>query len=211
MQTLKRGRKYIIDNLMTVDTAKSNLYTGTGDSGTTSLVGGTRIPKNSVRLEAYGTIDEFSSFLGRVLSNPECDVKSRQQLLEIQNFLFDMGAYLATESPRIGEAISDESKARFMTQGVIAKIEGWIDELDASVPKIRAFVLPGGTILSADTQIARTVCRRAERRILELATQYYVDPSVIKYVNRLSDYLFILARHFNHIAGVEDIVWRPAH
>lgn len=182
---------------------KSNLYTGTGDTGTTSLVGGTRVKKNSVRLEAYGTLDEFSSFLGCVLSHPQCDGEIKQQLLEVQNMLFNLGGYLASEAP-----VGETPKAWGLNETHIARLESWIDALDGHTPKINAFVLPGGCMLAARTHVARTVCRRAERRILDLAEQAYVDPLLLRYMNRLSDYLFILARHFNFTQGVDEITWK---
>lgn len=183
--------------------AKSNLYTRTGDLGTTSLVGGTRVRKNSCRLEAYGTIDEFSSFLGAVLSDPGCPPDLKDQLLEVQNMLFNLGGYLACEVVE-----GDTPAAWGLKSEDIVKVEGWIDLLDGAVPKVNAFVLPGGCPLSAKAHMARTVCRRAERRILDLAEKEYVDPLLIGYVNRLSDYLFILARYFNHISGVREIIWK---
>ncbi|MDE5586346.1 MAG: cob(I)yrinic acid a,c-diamide adenosyltransferase [Muribaculaceae bacterium] len=182
---------------------KSNLYTGTGDSGTTSLVGGQRISKCSSRLEAYGTVDEFSSFLGVVLSSENCPKELKSQLLEVQNRLFDVGCYLASAVEKDSNPSCDA-----LDQRNIARIEGWIDSLDALTPKIRAFVLPGGCELAAHCHVARTVCRRAERRILALATEEYVDPTLIRWFNRLSDYLFIAARYLNHINDVEEIVWR---
>lgn len=183
--------------------AKSNLYTRTGDSGTTSLVGGERINKNSTRLDAYGTIDEFSSFLGVVLSDPDCPEDIRTYLLRVQNRLFDVGCYLATlPAPDTRPVLSGMDEA-------VAEAESWTDDLDERTPKIRAFVLPGGCPLSAHTHVARTVCRRAERRILSLAEESYVDPDLIRYINRLSDFLFILARYFNHLAGVEELTWQP--
>lgn len=182
---------------------KSNLYTRTGDSGTTSLVGGTRVKKNSVRLEAYGTLDEFSSVLGCVLSAPECPEDIRGQLLQVQNMMFNFGGYLASEAPE-----GEYPAAWGLSEEHIRDLESWIDALDASTPKINAFVLPGGCMEAARAHVARSVCRRAERRILDLAEEEYVDPALLRYVNRLSDYLFILARHFNHVAGVEEIVWK---
>lgn len=182
--------------------AKSALYTGTGDAGSTSLVGGERVKKNSVRLEAYGTVDELSSNLGAILSEPDCPEEVKGQLLRVQNILFNIGCYLATDV-KPGE----EPKATLLKDGDIPDLEGWIDALDEQTPKIRAFVLPGGCPQCARAHIARVVCRRAERRILDLAEISYVDPAVVKYVNRLSDYLFILARYFNFIAGVEELVW----
>ena len=183
---------------------KSNLYTGTGDSGTTSLVGGQRISKCCARLEAYGTVDEFSSFLGIVLSSDGCPIEVKRQLLDIQNSLFDVGCYLAS-------AVEGDSKPSCTRLEIsyLERVECWIDYLDAQTPKIRAFVLPGGTVLAAHCHVARTVCRRAERRILSLAADEYVDPLLIRWFNRLSDYLFIVARYLNHVGGVEEIVWNP--
>ena len=183
---------------------KSNLYTGTGDSGTTSLVGGQRISKCCARLEAYGTVDEFSSFLGIVSSSAKCPEVLKLQILDIQNRLFDVGCYLATGVERDQIPSCDALDA-----ACVECIERWIDELDSQTPKIRAFVLPGGCELAAHCHVARTVCRRAERRILMLAEQEYVDPLVLRWFNRLSDYLFIAARYLNKVSGVEEIIWKP--
>lgn len=182
--------------------AKSKLYTGTGDNGTTSLVGGQRIAKNSVRLEAYGTIDEFSATLGLILSYPDCPEAIRKRLHGVQNMLFNFGGYLAS-LPAPGE----EPPAWGLGQHHITDLETWIDTLDSETPEANAFVLPGGCMLSAYAHLARTVCRRAERRVLALAEESYVDPSLLRYLNRLSDCLFILARYFNHTAGVDEILW----
>lgn len=183
--------------------AKSNLYTRTGDTGTTSLVGGTRVKKNSVRLEAYGTLDEFSSFLGCILSDPECNTEVKGQLLKIQSMLFNLGSYLATEVPE-----GERPEVNGLAADDLERLEGWIDTLDEQTPKLKLFVLPGGCMLAARAHVARTVCRRAERRILDLAEQAYVSPMLIRYINRLSDYLFAAARYFNFLAGVEEIVWQ---
>lgn len=182
---------------------KSRLYTGGGDKGTTSLVGGERVKKTSVRLEAYGSVDELSSFLGDILSAPDCESEVKGQLLSIQNMLFNLGCYLATR-PKDGE----HPAVNGLTEDSIRRLEGWIDALDEQTPKIRAFVLPGGCPLSAKAHIARTTCRRAERRILALAEEEYVDPNLLTYINRLSDYLFILARYFNFMNGVDEITWK---
>ena len=184
---------------------KSNLYTGTGDKGTTSLVGGQRISKTAARLEAYGTLDEFSSFLGIVLSDVACPQILRQQMTEIQNRLFDAGCYLAT-AVEAGE----KPVCAGINEAAIETLEGWIDSLDAETPKIRAFVLPGGSSLAAHCHVARTVCRRSERRILSLAAEEYVDPMLLTWINRLSDYLFICARYINHKSGISELTWVPA-
>lgn len=189
--------------------AKSNLYTRTGDKGTTSLVGGTRIKKNSQRLEAYGTIDEFSAFLGMILSDPGCPEEVRRQLCDVQNMLFNLGGYLACESVKVAD-ITDGTELPavwVLKESDLHDLEGWIDRLDELTPKVNAFVLPGGCMLAAKAHVARTVCRRAERVILALSEEEYVDPLLLCYVNRLSDYLFILARYFNTLFGKEEITW----
>ena len=179
---------------------KSIVYTRTGDTGTTSLVGGERAPKNSVRLEAYGTIDELNSHIGLVASHTQqADVQ--QMLIWIQHRLFNIGGYLACNPEgkfKMPVGADDES---------VAKLEGMIDELDSRLPAIKCFVLPGGAQVAAEAHVARTVCRRAERRILSLAQESDVDPVVIRFVNRLSDFLFVLARFNNVGNGVDEIFW----
>ena len=182
---------------------KSKLYTGGGDDGTTSLVGGERARKDSLRLETYGCVDEFSAFLGVLAASREVDESMRGRLNIIQNRLFDIGGYLASRPGGTGLPPVkglDESRA---------VIEGWIDELDSSTPKICKFVLPGGCMGAAHAHVARTVCRRAERRLVALSAVEEVDVEVLKYFNRLSDFLFILARYLNFRNGVEEIVWTP--
>lgn len=184
--------------------SKSNLYTRTGDSGTTSLVGGERVKKNSVRLEAYGTIDELSSQLGVFEATPNCPAEVRGQIEQVQNELFNLGSYLAT-APAPGA----EPAAPSLADGrKTAELEGWIDSLDEQTPAIRAFVLPGGSLAAAQAHVCRVVCRRAERRLLDLADVEYVDPALIRYINRLSDYLFIAARFCNFMQGVAEVVWK---
>lgn len=182
---------------------KSSLYTRTGDDGTTSLVGGARAKKNSPRLEAYGTIDELSSYLGAIASDIRADNELQGQVREIQNELFNIGAYLATQP-----AAGDKPDCKSLTDEKMAQLEGWIDALDEQTPKINAFVLPGGSELASKAHVARVVCRRAERRIIDLADEEYVDPRVTAYINRLSDYLFIAARYINFMRGVNEVVWK---
>ncbi len=179
---------------------KSRLYTGGGDRGETSLVGGERVAKDSLRLDAYGTVDEFSSFLGVVLSNRNCPAEVRGDLLAIQTLLFDIGCILATdpEGPSYTRPIDGED---------IAWLERLIDTTDAATPKIRAFILPGGCELAAHTHVARTVCRRAERRILALSRVEKVPTEILVWFNRLSDYLFILGRHLNFLSSTPELLW----
>lgn len=184
---------------------KSNLYTGTGDDGMTSLVGGERISKTSLRLETYGTIDEVSSLIGVVAASPECPAALADKLKEIQNTLFDIGSYLAT--PVIeGETLP----CNYIGPASIRQLEEWIDRLDEETPRIKAFVLPGGSLAASQCHVARTVCRRAERLIVALSQREYVDPAVIKWINRLSDFLFIAARNINFIVGVPEITWHKS-
>lgn len=168
---------------------KSVLYTKTGDKGTTSLVGGTRISKSSVRLESYGTIDELNAYLGLLLCEINDDEPEKETLRFIQHRLFSVGGYLASEpdSPyfKPGCTVSEDN---------IKYIELRIDSIDANLPKLNAFVLPGGSKAAALASIARTICRRAERIICTLHEESPVDDTVMSFVNRLSDYLFALSR-----------------
>lgn len=182
--------------------SKSSLYTRSGDSGLTSLVGGQRVPKYSLRLDAYGTIDEFSSFLGFVAAADKCPDEISKQLEQIQNMLFNLGAYLATQPKDKSENVVGLDVTH------IAIIEDWIDQLDDKLPPLKEFILPGGCDEAARAGMARTVCRRAERRILELASKEFVNPLVCAYMNRLSDYLFVLGRYFNHINGIPEVTWK---
>ena len=178
------------------------IYTKTGDRGMTSLVGGQRVPKNSARLEAYGTIDELNSCIGLVRAF-DIDKTLADELIEIQSRLFDVGGLLATAS--------EDSQVRMcITESDIASLEQAIDRMDAEVPPMKFFVLPGGESRSASfCHLARTVCRRAERRILDLDIHTEQHELVLKYVNRLSDYLFILSRRLVHAEGREEIKWEP--
>ena len=180
---------------------KSLVYTRTGDKGTTSLVGGTRVPKTHARLEAYGTVDELNSFIGLLITylNLEEELAFLQR---VQNNLFVIGSNLATD-----QSITKLRAASVITEDMIADIEHRIDVVDASVPPLTAFVLPGGSRGAAVCHVCRTVCRRAERRILALAEQAEVSPELIAYINRLSDYLFVLSRKINQVDKKEEIFW----
>lgn len=183
---------------------KSGLYTRTGDCGETSLVGGARVKKNCARLEAYGTVDELSSALGAISSDAKCDAEVKGQVQAVQNEMFNIGCYLATDP---GDS---KPSCASLTDAKLSELEGWIDALDEQTPKINAFVLPGGCELASKAHMARVVCRRAERRILDLTEESYVDPKVLEYINRLSDYLFIAARYMNFMQGVDEITWKQS-
>ena len=182
-------------------TKKSLIYTRTGDKGKTSLVGGARVKKTHVRLEAYGTVDELNSQLG-LLYTYLTEEGDKKLIFWVQHKLFSVGSYLATDQSntalRIESQIADED---------IHRLENAIDEADASLPPLKAFVIPGGSRGSAVCQVCRTVCRRAERRILTMAEEHEVTENVSAFVNRLSDYLFVLARKMNLLAETDEIYW----
>lgn len=179
----------------------AKIYTKTGDGGMTSLVGGKRVRKDCARLEAYGTVDELNSHLGFLLT-VLTDETARNSIVAVQNVLFCMGAVLATE----------EDAAANMMQSVFPEdvelLERQMDEWNAVLPGWRGFVLPGGVESAARAQVCRAVCRRAERRILALAMEAQVPDEVLRYVNRLSDFLFVLALHENFLAGKDEILWQ---
>lgn len=182
---------------------KSTIYTRGGDQGQTSLVGGTRVPKTHPRLQAYGTIDELSAHLGLLLTYLDESMSEETAfLLDIQNQLFVVGSSLATDTSQ-----TELHPASQLAATDIAALEDAIDRVDATLEPLRNFVLPGGTRGAAVCHICRTVCRRAERTILELAETTPIDPLVPAYVNRLSDYLFVLSRKMNLRAGQHEIFW----
>ena len=174
---------------------KSRVYTRTGDGGMTSLSGGVRVSKTDVRVEAYGTVDELNAHIGELITYLERE-EDREFLTGIQCDLFTIGAYLATEP----------SRAEKLGREVVT--EQAIDEAEDGLPGWRGFVLPGGSRGAAVCHVCRTVCRRAERRILELSGSAPVMPEVCAYVNRLSDYLFVLSRKMLFIEGKDEIVWK---
>ena len=190
---------------------KSPLYTRTGDAGTTSLVGGQRIAKNSPRVSAYGTLDELNAMIGLVQAHTtDLDDFVHSTLLTINRTLFSIGAYLATPSTTHPSDNSDPQPAP-ISPDLLTDLEHQIDLLDSSIPPLKLFVLPGGSVGATHAHVARTVCRRAERDILTLAdTGAYVHPIVLTYINRLSDYLFALARYINHFTGTPELTWRPS-
>ena len=178
------------------------LYTKTGDKGQTGLIGGTRVAKNDIRLEAYGTVDELNSFIGLLTtySIPEIDLIFLRQ---IQNTLFTVGSHLATDISKVkllqASVLSDDS---------IKKIESEIDRLDTILPNLTSFILPGGSQASALSHVCRTITRRAERRIYDMNMIYEIDNQIIVFFNRLSDYFFAFSRYLNHTTDSEEICWK---
>ena len=168
----------------------TKVYTRRGDKGMTDLVGGIRISKTDIRLEAYGTIDELSSHLGLLVAMMSLEEEERAVVLRVQNNLFNIGTHLATDQSQTPLYAS----AR-LPEGETALLEQRIDAINAALPQPQGFVLPGGTMAAAQCHVCRTVCRRAERRIVELRQQHPVDHSIECYINRLSDFLFVLSRH----------------
>lgn len=179
------------------------IYTRTGDDGTTGLIGGDRVRKSDARLECYGTIDELNAAIGLVQVVAPDWLKS--VLEPAQNDLFVIGAHLAAPE-------NDPTAQKYlplMDETMIARLEMQIDAAEAEVPPLRYFVLPGGTELAARLHLARTICRRAERQIVQFGWDRPVHPTILTYINRLSDWLFVHARLANHRAGIEDVPWKP--
>lgn len=179
------------------------IYTRTGDAGTTSLVSGKRVRKDSPRLDAYGSTDELNSFIGLLLATGEIDSDNRALLTKVQNKLFNIGAYLATDNTD-----NPMLEPTGIGHKTIDEIEHAIDVMTDSLPPLKAFILPGGTPQAALANVCRAVCRRAERRVIALTEQARVDDLVIRFLNRLSDYLFTLARQLNHTAGTPETEWK---
>jgi len=178
------------------------LYTKTGDKGETGLIGGTRVPKTDIRIEAYGTVDELNSFVG-LLTTYEIPTDVLSFLRTIQNNLFMVGSNLATDQTKT--SLNAES---ILKPETIEQIELEIDKMDASLPPLNSFVLPGGSQTGALCHICRTITRRAERRIYDTDTIYSVDNLIFIYFNRLSDYFFALSRYLTVFSGCEEIYWK---
>jgi len=179
------------------------IYTRTGDDGTTGLIGGSRVKKHNIRLESYGTIDELNSYIG-VIRSIQTDMYTDRVLETIQNKLFVIGANLATD-----ESIDLIKKQLPCKKTDIELLEKEMDDMNNRLPELRNFILPGGSQASSFCHVARTVCRRAERRIVELSENHEVDPILIKFINRLSDYLFVLSRYLNIAQKSPEILWNP--
>ena len=187
------------------------IYTKTGDGGETSLCNGSRTFKDSLRVEAYGSVDEVNSCIGLcVVKTLQNDIK--YQLMEIQKELFAVGSNLALPMSRSQEQIGDvksriEEMVPKVTEEKIKDLEIWIDKYDLELPTLNKFILAGGTEVSALLHIARTTCRKSERRIVSLMRHEEIDKNIVKYMNRLSDYLFTVARVESHREGKEDHKW----
>jgi cob(I)alamin adenosyltransferase len=185
------------------------IYTKTGDQGTTALFGGTRVPKHNLRIDSYGTVDELNSWIGLVRDQPVNEA-TKKILIIIQDHLFTIGAILATppekETLKNGK---DRLNISRITDVDLTLLEDEMDEMDKSLPPMTHFILPGGNQSVSFCHITRTVCRRAERIATELNALAPIDPQVLRYLNRLSDYLFVLARKLSHDLQAEEIKWIP--
>lgn len=179
------------------------IYTRTGDKGQTSLLGGTRVPKDHVRIEAYGTIDELNSHLGmlRDLLNGH----QQELIIGIQQKLFSIGSRLAAAS----EEEADRFKVPHVDEDDITALEHAMDTMDAELPEMRNFILPGGHVAVSQAHICRTVCRRAERLVVHIAAPEQLPEVIVRYLNRLSDLLFVLARWSGHTLHAPEIPWKP--
>ncbi len=179
------------------------IYTKTGDTGKTSLIGGTRVPKHHVRIEAYGTVDELNSFIGLIRDGVNAEDHCNEILQEIQDRLFTIGSSLASDPEKSRMKIPD------LQHNDISLLETQMDFMNESLPALQTFILPGGNMLNSHCHIARCVCRRAERLATQLSEVQWVEPKVLQYLNRLSDYLFVLARWVSFKRNSPEIPWKP--
>ena len=177
------------------------IYAKTGDQGETSLVGGTRVSKTHIRIEAYGTVDELNSWMG-MLRDTEATEDFRESIQKIQEVLFTIGSNLALEEKGKFEIPSVQEKD-------VEQLEQWIDDWEEGLPLMRNFVLPGGHIAVSTCHVARTVCRRAERQVIRMSNDIEVEGIIVRYLNRLSDLLFILSRRIAFNLDVEETPWKP--
>ncbi len=177
------------------------IYTKTGDKGETGLFGGKRLPKNHIRIEAYGTVDELNSYIG-LLRELISNVEQRSLLKEIQDRLFTIGSQLASDP-------SKNMKTPDVLDSDITLLEKAIDDMNEVLPPLKNFILPGGHPIVAHAHVARCICRRAERNTVALNMEEAVESILIQYLNRLSDYLFVLSRKIAFDLGVEELAWKP--
>lgn len=179
------------------------IYTKTGDKGQTSLIGGTRVPKNHLRIEAYGTVDELNSWIGVVRDSMAFE-DLQTTLVEIQDRLFTIGSSLATDPEK-----SPKTQLPDLHETDITYLEQKMDEMNETLPEMRSFVLPGGHLSVSYAHVARTICRRAERKVIALNENTFVAPLVQPYLNRLSDYLFVLSRKLSKELNANETPWKP--
>jgi len=180
------------------------IYTKKGDTGTTQLIGGTRVPKHALRIESYGTIDELNAHLG-LIRDQEINSLYINQILEIQDRLFTMGSLLAADPE------TNTMKLPELNENDVLFLENCMDEMDTHLPEMKSFILPGGHPTISYCHIARCVCRRAERIVDHLNEISFVDPIILKYLNRLSDYLFVLSRKLSLDLNTIESPWKPRY
>lgn len=180
----------------------SKIYTKTGDLGSTSLIGGTRLRKDHEKIEAYGTLDELNAWIG-VLADAKENSSRIEVLREIQDRLFTIGAELASEAEQNKRKLPD------LLEADVTFLEAEMDTMNEKIPTLRAFVLPGGHTIVSFAHVARTICRRAERQVVRLSSLEPVNPLIIVYLNRLSDYLFIVSRKITQEQNSPEIAWKP--
>ena len=179
------------------------IYTKVGDKGTTSLIGGTKVLKSDPRIEAYGTIDELNSYVG-LCSDVLIDQHSKRILKEIQDRLFTIGSSLACDPEK-----EPKMKIPDLNEEDVSLLEKEMDQMNEMIPQMKSFILPGGHVIVSHLHIARCICRRAERCCVRLSEQATENLLILKYLNRLSDYLFVLARYTLHLLNAEEIEWKP--
>lgn len=177
------------------------IYTKTGDKGQTSLFGGTKVSKDNIQIEAYGTVDELNSHIGSVI-NILSDPTAVTLLKRVQSILFDIGSHLASDG-KMPEYLPE------IKDSIVSELELAIDQMDSNLEPLKTFILPGGNHAIAQIHICRTVCRRAERRVVTYDQLQELDPLLIQYLNRLSDYFFVLARHQAKLDGIDETKWNP--
>ena len=178
------------------------VYTKTGDLGETSLLGGSRVSKAELQIESYGTVDELNSYIG-LIRDQIWKQPLLEELIEIQDRLFTIGSHLANDKKK------NKIKLPEIHEKDVQRLEIEIDKMDGQLPPMKAFILPGGHTLVSYTHIARCVCRRAERKVVRLSENWEIAPIIIKYLNRLSDYLFTLGRKLSKDLGADEIEWKP--
>lgn len=181
----------------------AKVYTKTGDKGKTSLLGGSKVPKSDIRIAAYGNVDELNSFVGHLHDQDGMSDETRARLVAVQNDLFTLGSLLAVEPDFKGFELPQIGKSD------IEKLESWIDEMDAELPELKNFILPSGHKIVSLCHVCRTVCRRAERGISAIEGDQNISEYILPYINRLSDYFFMLARKMQKDLKVKEMPWQP--